>query len=55
MPRMKSLYDWIKLQRKTLSNHAEMVKAFNYILNHWNVLNEFCRVVLPIIRICAFQ
>ncbi|EDX32533.1 conserved domain protein [Shigella dysenteriae 1012] len=38
-----------------MSNHAEMVKAFNYILNHWNALTEFCRVVLPIIRICAFQ
>lgn len=20
-----------------------MVKAFDYILNHWNALNEFCR------------
>lgn len=34
---------WIQLQRKTLSKHAEMAKAFDYILNHWNALNEFCR------------
>ena len=40
---MQSLYDWIQLQRKTLSKHAEMGKAFDYILNHWNALNEFCR------------
>ncbi|WP_249439305.1 IS66 family transposase, partial [Escherichia coli] len=40
---MQSLYDWIELQRKTLSKHAEMAKAFDYILNHWNALNEFCR------------
>ncbi|MGK7648350.1 IS66 family transposase, partial [Salmonella enterica] len=40
---MQSLYDWIQLQRKTLSKHAEMAKAFGYILNHWNALNEFCR------------
>ncbi|MGT0323347.1 IS66 family transposase, partial [Shigella flexneri] len=40
---MQSLYDWIQLQRKTLSKHAEMAKAFDYILNHWNALNEFCR------------
>ncbi|WP_256387536.1 MULTISPECIES: IS66 family transposase, partial [Shigella] len=36
---MQSLYDWIQLQRKTLSKHAEMAKAFDYILNHWNALN----------------
>ena len=40
---MQLLYDWIQLQRKTLSKHAEMAKAFDYILNHWNALNEFCR------------
>lgn len=40
---IQSLYDWIQLQRKTLSKHAEMAKAFDYILNHWNALNEFCR------------
>ncbi len=40
---MQSLYDWIQLQRKMLSKHAEMAKAFDYILNHWNALNEFCR------------
>ncbi len=43
VPLMQSLYDWIQLQRKTLSKHAEMVKAFDYILKQWDVLNEFCR------------
>ncbi len=40
---IQSLYDWIQLQRKTLLKHAEMAKAFDYILNHWKALNEFCR------------
>ena len=30
-------------QRKSLSNHAEMAKEFDYILNNRNALNEFCR------------
>lgn len=40
---MQSLYDWIQLQRKTLSKHAEMAKAFDYILKQWDALDEFCR------------
>lgn len=43
VPLMQSLYDWIQPQRKLLLKHAEMAKAFDYILNHWNALNEFCR------------
>ncbi|MEK9236428.1 transposase, partial [Escherichia coli] len=43
VPLMQSLYDWIQLQRKTLSKHAEMAKAFDYILKQWDALNEFCR------------
>lgn len=43
VPLMQSLYDWIQLQKKTLSKHAEMAKAFDYILKQWDALNEFCR------------
>lgn len=43
VPLMQSLYDWIQLQRKTLSKHAEMAKPFDYILKQWDALNEFCR------------
>ncbi|EBG1930091.1 IS66 family transposase [Salmonella enterica] len=43
VPLMQSFYDWIQLQRKTLSKHAEMAKAFDYILKQWDALNEFCR------------
>lgn len=39
---MQLLCDWIQLQRKTLSKHAEMAKAFDYILKQWDALNEFC-------------
>ncbi|EGC1290758.1 IS66 family transposase [Salmonella enterica] len=43
VPLMQSLYDWIQLQRKTLSKHAEMAKALDYMLNQWDALNEYCR------------
>lgn len=36
VPQMQSLYDWIKLQSKTLSDHAEMANLFDYI-------RKFCR------------
>lgn len=42
VPLMQSLYDWIQLQRKTLSKHVEMAKAFDYILKQWDALNEYC-------------
>lgn len=42
-PLMESLHDWIKEQMKTLSVHAEMAKAFAYMLKQWHALNEFCR------------
>ncbi len=32
VPRMQSLYDWIQTQMKTLSRHAEIAKAFAYLL-----------------------
>lgn len=40
---MQSLYDWIQSQMKTLSVHAEMAKAFGYMLKQWDALNVFCR------------
>lgn len=42
MPLMHSLYDWIQAQLKTLSVHAEMAKAFGYMLKQWDALNVFC-------------
>lgn len=30
-------------QMKTLSVHAEMAKAFTYMLKQWDALNEYCR------------
>uniref|UniRef100_A0A1A9VZ64 IS66 family transposase n=1 Tax=Glossina brevipalpis TaxID=37001 RepID=A0A1A9VZ64_9MUSC len=39
---MRSLYDWIQVQLKTLSVHAEMAKAFGYMLKQWDALNVFC-------------
>lgn len=39
---MQSLYDWIQVQLKTLSVHAEMAKAFGYMLKQWDALNVFC-------------
>lgn len=41
-PLMQSLYDWIQVQMKTLSVHAEMSKAFGYMLKQWDALNVFC-------------
>lgn len=41
-PLMHSLYDWIQEQLKTLSVHAEMAKAFGYMLKQWDALNVFC-------------
>ncbi|WP_308351981.1 IS66 family transposase, partial [Serratia marcescens] len=42
VPRMQSLYDWIQIQMKTLSRHAEMAKAFAYLLKQWNALTLYC-------------
>ncbi|HFY0689152.1 TPA: IS66 family transposase [Escherichia coli] len=42
MPLMESLYAWIQAQLKTLSVHAEMAKAFGYMLKQWDALNVFC-------------
>lgn len=42
MPLMQSLYEWIQAQLKTLSVHAEMAKAFGYMLKQWDALNVFC-------------
>lgn len=42
MPLMQSLYAWIQVQLKTLSVHAEMAKAFGYMLKQWAALNVFC-------------
>lgn len=42
MPLMQSLYEWIQEQLKTLSVHAEMAKAFGYMLKQWEALNVFC-------------
>lgn len=39
---MQSLYDWIQTQMKTLSCHAEIAKAFAYLLKQWNALNLYC-------------
>lgn len=41
-PLMQSLCEWIQVQLKTLSVHAEMAKAFGYMLKQWNALNVFC-------------
>ena len=41
-PLMQSLYAWIQEQMKTLSVHAEMAKAFGYMLKQWDALNVFC-------------
>jgi len=41
-PLMQSLYEWIQEQMKTLSVHAEMAKAFGYMLKQWGALNVFC-------------
>ncbi|EOZ1473492.1 MULTISPECIES: IS66 family transposase [Enterobacter] len=43
VPLMQSLYDWVQEQMKTLSEHAEMAKAFAYMLKQWDALNEYCR------------
>lgn len=43
LPLMASLHDWIQAKMKTLSVHAEMAKAFTYMLKQWHALNEFCR------------
>lgn len=42
MPLMQSLYEWLQEQLKTLSVHAEMAKAFGYMLKQWSALNVFC-------------
>ena len=39
---MQSLYDWMQTQLKPLSVHAEMAKAFGYMLKQWDALNVFC-------------
>lgn len=43
VPRMQSLYEWIQTQMKTLSRHAEIAKAFVYLLKQWNALNLYCK------------
>ncbi len=43
VPLMQSLHDWVQEQMKTLSVHAEMAKAFTYMLKQWDALNEYCR------------
>lgn len=43
VPLMQSLHDWVVEQMKTLSVHAEMAKAFTYMLKQWDALNEYCR------------
>lgn len=43
VPQMQSLHDWVQEQMKTLSVHAEMAKAFTYMLKQWDALNEYCR------------
>jgi len=43
VPLMQSLHDWVLEQMKTLSVHAEMAKAFTYMLKQWDALNEYCR------------
>lgn len=43
VPLMQSLHDWVQEQMKTLSVHAEMAKAFAYLLKQWDGLNEYCR------------
>lgn len=43
IPQMASLHDWLREQMKTLSVHAEMAKAFGYMLKQWDALNEYCR------------
>lgn len=43
VPLMQSLHNWILEQMKTLSVHAEMAKAFTYMLKQWDALNEYCR------------
>ena len=42
VPRMQSLYDWMQEQMKTLSRHAELAKAFAYLLKQWAALNLYC-------------
>lgn len=42
VPRMQSLYNWLQTQMKTLSRHAEIAKAFAYLLKQWNALNLYC-------------
>ncbi|MEN4170892.1 IS66 family transposase [Serratia marcescens] len=42
VPRMQSLYEWVQTQMKTLSRHAEIAKAFAYLLKQWNALNLYC-------------
>lgn len=43
VPLMRLLHDWLREQMKTLSVHAEMAKAFGYMLKQWDALNEYCR------------
>jgi transposase len=43
VPLMQSLYDWIQQQMDTLSRHSDMAKAFTYMLEQWDALNEYCR------------
>lgn len=42
-PLLEALGDWLREKVSTLSRHAELAKAFNYLLNHWTALNLFSR------------
>lgn len=42
LPLLEALEDWLREKVRTLSPHAELAKAFNYLLNHWQALSLFC-------------
>jgi transposase len=42
LPLLQALGNWMGEKVRTLSQHAELAKAFNYLLNHWNALKLFC-------------
>lgn len=43
VPLMRSLYDWIQQQMRTLSHHSDRVKTFACLLKQCDALNEYCR------------
>ncbi|HAL1320903.1 TPA: IS66 family transposase [Escherichia coli] len=42
VPQMKALFAWLTEQMETLSVHAELGKAFSYMLNHRESLSLCC-------------